>query len=86
MLRNQADKPVCIGQKQKWFLLKLKADDGAVRLDTTGSPEFDHWQWVSYWYPVTQIIDFKRWVYRRMLKELSTTHSDKMRRLQKHRQ
>lgn len=67
--------PVCIGQKQKWFLLQLLADDQAVSLSNCDSVEFDDWRWVSYWYPVNQVIDFKRDVYRRALKELSAAHS-----------
>ena len=63
--------PVCIGQKQKWFLLRMLADDSSVRFDLNPKPEFDHWQWVSYWYPLNQVIAFKREVYRRALKELS---------------
>ena len=63
--------PVCIGQKQKWFLLRLLADDSAVRLDGNHTPEFDHWRWVSYWYPLDQVIAFKREVYRRAMKELA---------------
>lgn len=64
-------KPVCIGQKQKWFLLRMLAEDGAVRLDHNDKPEFDHWRWVSYWYPLDQVISFKREVYRRAMKELA---------------
>ncbi len=63
--------PVCIGQKQKWFLLHMLADDAAVKVDGTARPEFDHWRWVSYWYPLTQVISFKREVYRSALKELA---------------
>ena len=66
-------KPVCIGQKQKWFLLRLLEEDSAVRLDMADKPEFDHWQWVSYWYPLGQVIPFKREVYRRAMKELALT-------------
>ena len=62
--------PLCIGQKQKWFLLGLEADDSQVELDKFGEPEFDDWRWVSYWYPVNQVIEFKRDVYRRALREL----------------
>ncbi len=62
--------PTCIGQKQRWFLLRLTADDDAVRLDRNQKPEFDHWRWVSYWYPLEQVVSFKREVYRRALKEL----------------
>lgn len=60
-----------VGQKQRWFLLRLTSDDDAVRLDCADEPEFDHWRWVSYWYPVGEVIDFKRDVYRRGLKELA---------------
>ena len=71
----------CIGQKQKWFLLHLKSDDSAINLKTNQKPEFDRWEWASYWYPLNQIVDFKRPVYRRMLKELSALHSQKVRSL-----
>ena len=64
------EKPVCVGQKQKWFLLRLQTEDSAVRLDAHDSPEFDDWRWVSYWYPLTAVVDFKRDVYRSALSEL----------------
>ena len=60
-----------LGQKQKWFLLRLLAGDDAVRTDRTRKPEFDHWRWVSYWYPLAQVVSFKRDVYRRALAELA---------------
>lgn len=59
------------GQKQKWFLLKMLCEDGQVKLDASGTPEFQSWRWVSYWYPVGQVIDFKRQVYRQALNDLS---------------
>ena len=59
-----------VGQKQKWFLLKMLSDDSAVQVNNTESPEFDGWRWVSYWYPLGQVVPFKRDVYRRALKEL----------------
>lgn len=68
-------KPLCIGQKQKWFLLHLKGSTDDIALDVDSKPEFDGWSWVSYWYPVEQVISFKRSVYRRALKELSKPHS-----------
>lgn len=61
----------CVGQKQKWFLLKLLSDQRRVRLDLNNKPEFDHWEWVNYWYPVDKVVEFKRGVYRRALKELA---------------
>ena len=42
-----------------------------VGLDANATPEFDHWRWVSYWYPLNQVIAFKREVYRRAMKELA---------------
>ena len=63
--------PVCIGQKQKWYLLKIKCDDDLIDMNATDTPEFDGWRWVSYWYPLSQVISFKREVYRSALKELA---------------
>jgi putative (di)nucleoside polyphosphate hydrolase len=60
-----------IGQKQKWFLLKMLASDEAVSFGYSQTPEFDFWQWVSYWYPLGQVVAFKRDVYRRAMKELA---------------
>ncbi|KAA8733836.1 RNA pyrophosphohydrolase [Acinetobacter qingfengensis] len=62
--------PVCIGQKQKWFLLRLVGSQNNICLNTTEPAEFDEWQWVSYWYPLGQVVNFKRDVYRRALSEL----------------
>lgn len=63
--------PLCIGQKQKWFLLRLISSEQKIRLNLSASPEFDSWRWVNYWYPVKQVIAFKRNVYRRALHELA---------------
>jgi len=60
-----------VGQKQKWYLLKMLADDGAVSVDHASTPEFDLWRWVTYWYPLGQVVSFKRDVYRRAMKELA---------------
>lgn len=67
--------PLCVGQKQKWFLLRLRSEDGRVCLENGGRAEFDDWCWVSYWYPLSKVVSFKRDVYRRALKELSLEHS-----------
>lgn len=74
MVRHDS-KPLCIGQKQKWFLLKMLTDDNDVNVSQGDRPEFDHWRWVSYWYPLGQVIPFKREVYRRAMKELAPKHS-----------
>ncbi len=62
--------PVCIGQKQRWFLLNLLADPDNLRFDVTDRPEFDRCRWVDYWRPVKEVIYFKRRVYVRALAEL----------------
>ncbi len=63
--------PTCIGQRQKWFLLKLSADEQSIKLDTSIKPEFDHWRWVNYWFPLYQVVAFKREVYRQALLEFA---------------
>ena len=62
--------PVCIGQKQRWYLLRLVSGPQRVRFDASDEPEFDRCRWVDYWRPVQEVIYFKRHVYVRALKEL----------------
>ncbi|MHA7841067.1 MAG: RNA pyrophosphohydrolase [Gammaproteobacteria bacterium] len=60
--------PLCVGQKQKWFLLRFEGDDNLIRFDAGDIPEFDALRWVSYWYPVHRVINFKQKVYRAALR------------------
>jgi putative (di)nucleoside polyphosphate hydrolase len=60
----------CIGQKQKWFLLRLRSKESALDLERASKPEFDDWRWVDYWYPASAVIFFKRDVYEQALREL----------------
>ncbi len=62
--------PLCIGQKQCWYLLRLLVDPDEIRFDTTDAPEFDRCRWVDYWRPVKEVIYFKRHVYVQALTEL----------------
>jgi putative (di)nucleoside polyphosphate hydrolase len=62
--------PLCIGQKQRWFLLRFEGDDAKFHFDATGEPEFEAWRWVPFWTPVREVIYFKRQVYARALHEL----------------
>jgi putative (di)nucleoside polyphosphate hydrolase len=64
-------KPVCIGQKQVWFLLRLVGDERAVCLSSCDHPEFDCWRWVNYWHPLGEVVAFKRKVYQRALNEFA---------------
>ncbi len=70
LIRRQS-KPTCIGQKQVWFLLRMVGNESDVRLDISERPEFDHWRWVDYWYPLKAVVPFKRHVYWRALHELA---------------
>ncbi len=62
--------PHCVGQKQRWFMLRLTGGEERVQLDLADQPEFDEWRWVEYWKPLDEIIFFKRRVYERALSEL----------------
>ena len=58
----------CIGQKQKWFLLKLRVPSEAINLQATILPEFDCFTWVNYWIAPREVVLFKKQVYERALK------------------
>ena len=69
MIRHRSN-PTCIGQKQRWFLLRLTCSDNSVNLRATNIPEFDGWRWVDYSYPAQEVVYFKRQVYEMAMKEL----------------
>ena len=69
---RKTEDPVCIGQKQIWFLLRLIGAESDIDLAAHDDPEFDHWKWVSYWYPVTAVVAFKQAVYRQALTQLAS--------------
>lgn len=58
------------GQDQKWFLLKTIKDDLKINLNNEMIPEFEEFEWVSYWRSLDRIIDFKKEAYRQALTEL----------------
>ncbi len=62
--------PICIGQKQIWYLLRLLASEENVCFDHSERPEFDAWCWVDFWRPLTEVVYFKKNVYRHALSEL----------------
>jgi putative (di)nucleoside polyphosphate hydrolase len=62
---------VCIGQKQKWFALRLIAAESLVHFDASPQPEFDGWRWVDYWHPLSEVVEFKREVYQLALHQLA---------------
>lgn len=68
--RRHGSEPLCIGQKQRWFLLQLTADEGALDLAAGPKPEFDRWIWLDdYWSPAREVVFFKRHVYEQTLDE-----------------
>lgn len=62
--------PCCIGQKQRWFILRFTGKESDVCLDSSDKPEFDQWRWVDQLEPPRSVISFKRSVYAEALKEL----------------
>lgn len=70
-LIRQNSRPTCVGQKQVWFLLRMVGEETDVRLDLSERPEFDHWRWVEYWYPLRAVVPFKRDVYFQALRQLA---------------
>ncbi|EIL96746.1 putative (di)nucleoside polyphosphate hydrolase [Rhodanobacter glycinis] len=69
-------RPICIGQKQVWFLLRLVGEEDALRLDANEKPEFDIWRWVDFWYPAANVVNFKREVYERALRHFAPVVED----------
>ena len=69
-LQRTRSKPLCVGQKQIWFSLRLVGEESDVDLSSGDTPEFDRWRWIDYWEPLDDIIFFKRKVYKQALKEL----------------
>jgi putative (di)nucleoside polyphosphate hydrolase len=67
--QRKNSKPLCIGQKQRWFMLRLDSSEERIRFDRAERPEFDHWEWVDFVTPVQQVIYFKRDVYAQVLDE-----------------
>ncbi len=66
-------RPLCIGQKQIWFMLGLESELDCINLNMHERPEFEDWAWVDYWRPVQEVISFKQSVYQQALTELEST-------------
>ena len=64
-------RPLCIGQKQRWFVLRLTGCESNVDPAGRDEPEFDDWRWIEYWDSLRFVVDFKRDVYRQALSELA---------------
>ena len=68
--QRKTNNRLCVGQKQKWFLLRLISDDTNISFSNSKRPEFDSWKWVEDCKPMEIVIDFKRDVYKEALEEL----------------
>lgn len=66
-------KPLCLGQKQIWYLMELIADEENINLTYSAKPEFDHWEWTDYWSTADKVVAFKRKVYQQALEELASS-------------
>ena len=57
------------------FLFKILAfsfsEKKKVDLNQDIKPEFDTYEWVTYWHPLGKIIDFKKEAYRKVLTEFA---------------
>ncbi len=65
--------PICVGQKQIWFMLGLESEESQINLNSHDAPEFEGWDWVEYWQPVQEVVNFKQAVYHQALTELENT-------------
>ena len=61
------------GQKQKWFLFKL-IEETKIDLNNENNPEFDQFNWVEYWKPLDEVVEFKREIYEKVLTELEPAY------------
>ena len=61
---------LCVGQKQIWFLLKIKEESFKIDFTVNNTPEFDSWMWVESDIPEKKVIYFKKDAYNKALKEL----------------
>ncbi|MDA9010838.1 RNA pyrophosphohydrolase [Gammaproteobacteria bacterium] len=69
LARKSFKKKGIIGQKQKWFMFKIKSS-APITFENDPDAEFDDFAWVSYWHPISKIVSFKKRVYRDVLTEL----------------
>ena len=57
------------GQSQKWFITKFMGNDNEIDLNTK-HPEFIQWKWIDINLLPKVIVEFKKDLYLRLLKEI----------------
>jgi putative (di)nucleoside polyphosphate hydrolase len=60
------------GQEQKWFLMRFIGEDTDINLNTK-HPEFSNWKWVKIQILEDIVIDFKKEMYKKIVREFSQT-------------
>tara|TARA_B100001123_G_scaffold392829_1_gene472316 strand:- start:1507 stop:1977 length:471 start_codon:yes stop_codon:yes gene_type:complete len=58
------------GQEQKWFLMRLNADDSHINI-ATEEPEFSAWRWLDVQEVPNVIVPFKQQLYRDIVAEFT---------------
>ena len=58
------------GQRQKWFITKFLGEDSEINLNTK-NPEFIDWKWIEPKKLPEVIVDFKKNLYKNLLKEIN---------------
>ena len=59
-----------LGQRQRWFLMRLVGDDSEINV-ATEDPEFSAWRWIAPERLVELIVSFKRQIYLDVLEEFA---------------
>tara|TARA_Y100000389_G_C17377594_1_gene472517 strand:- start:127 stop:597 length:471 start_codon:yes stop_codon:yes gene_type:complete len=59
------------GQKQKWFVVKFIGNDKEININTK-NPEFIEWKWIDFKELPNVIVDFKKHIYKDLVKELNS--------------
>tara|TARA_A100001011_G_scaffold400237_1_gene513429 strand:- start:12541 stop:13017 length:477 start_codon:yes stop_codon:yes gene_type:complete len=57
------------GQKQKWFIVRFIGKDNEINLNTV-NPEFKEWKWTEIDNLTNIIVEFKKDVYKKVVREL----------------
>ena len=58
------------GQRQRWFIAKFTGEESEINLKTK-NPEFVEWKWIAPDKLPEVIVDFKREMYLKLLKEIN---------------
>ncbi len=69
---QRPDRTPCLGQRQRWFLLRMLSDDARIDLNVSHHPEFTVWRWTDYWQPLEEVVAFKKEIYQGVLREFES--------------